>query len=214
MAKSKKNSISLEGAKYIDIEVTPSSGDKVIEISSAGDKVIETSVSEEKVIDASQNKGSSTRKKTPSKQAKLGATSSAITNNTQKKTPSKQTKVSVNKTTSSSNIQKKTSSKQAKVGATSSASTNNTQKKTPSSQRIDTYFKATVPSEFTQATQPINKIPDTSNISERKHKENVLWGVLLVLSGVIGIAVESFIFGFTMLLGGLIILFFSYYEPK
>lgn len=52
MAKNKNISISLEGAKCIEIEKTPSSGDKVIDFSNTGDKVIETSASGGKVIDS------------------------------------------------------------------------------------------------------------------------------------------------------------------
>ncbi len=51
MAKSNDISTSSKGAKCIEIEETPSSGDKFINISSTGDKVIETSVSGGKIID-------------------------------------------------------------------------------------------------------------------------------------------------------------------
>lgn len=79
MANRKISSISLEGAKCIEVEETPSSGDKVIDISNIGDKVIETSVSIGKVIDATTDKGSKPCKKSPTrKQTRSSSTTTKI----------------------------------------------------------------------------------------------------------------------------------------
>lgn len=67
MAKRKISSISLEGAKCIEVEEAPSSVDKVIDHTNTGDKVIERVDEGGKVIDAASDKGSKSRKKSPPK---------------------------------------------------------------------------------------------------------------------------------------------------